>query len=524
MGALFSPSAAAMKGQPLLCIVLVMVLFLIGQPKIAAISAAALTLEVNPADPQASDAGTGMPTTPFRTIGAALAWAQAHDRPTEIYIHGGIYREALGTIRHRQTPLRLLAKAGDRVILRGSQRWSDWQVVSSTPNFTIYRHPWTLAWGFSGNPWTAFHIELPPVAQRGELVWWQDTPLRQRLSFLELQGNDFYVDDPEQQLYVALPAGVSPSELEVAVHREALRILDSGLISLVGLRFEHYGGTFTQAVRIERSHDIEVKDCTFWANNWGGLESHRSDRLRVERTQFLQNGWRGMAGVHLRGFTVQQVLVHGNNWRGGWAGFYDWDAGEKYFHLRGAVFDRYRAIGNQAAGLWLDTDNQNVEIRRSQFVGNAVVGLFLEAGTGPVTIEDSLIAYNYSIAPNYLQTPGIFGWAAAHVTLRRNWIWENQGAQIGVRDPSPRTVTLPETGEEVTITSQDWHLEGNWIGSHQELLLTTLKGEAFLQTLRLEDNHWWTDAPYPFRLEGENVTWLQWQERYGHPSDRWLLP
>ncbi|QSF50094.1 MULTISPECIES: right-handed parallel beta-helix repeat-containing protein [unclassified Thermosynechococcus] len=508
-----------MKWPHALLILLVIVLCLMGQPRIAAIPASPLTLEVNPADPQASDA-----VTPFRTIAAALAWAQAHDRPTDIYIHGGIYREALGTIHHRQMPLRLVAQAGERVIVRGSQQWSDWQEVSSTPRFTIYRHPWTLAWGFSGNPWTNYGIELPLVAQRGELVWWRDTPLRQRLSFRELQGDDFYVDDTEQQLYVALSVGISPSELEVAVHREALRILDSGFISLVGLRFEHYGGTFSQAVRIERSHDIEVKDCTFWGNNWGGLESHQSDRLRVERTQFLQNGWRGMAGVHLRDFTVQQVLVQGNNWRGAWAGFYDWDAGDKYFHLRRAVFDRYRAIENQAAGLWLDTDNQNVEIRRSQFLGNAVVGLFLEASTGPVTIEDSLIAYNYSIAPNYLQTPGIFGWAVAHVTLRHNWIWENQGAQIGVRDPSPRTVTLPETGEEVTMTSQDWYLEGNWIGSRQEQLLTTLKGEPFLQTLKLQDNHWWSEAAYPFRLEGENLTWSQWQEQYGNASDRWLIP
>ncbi len=521
-----------MKWQHALLIVLVIVLCLMGQPRIAAIPASPVILEVNPADPQASDAGEGIPTTPFRTISAALAWAEAHDRPTDIYIHGGIYREALGTIRHRQTPLRLVAKMGDRpkgalrdrVILRGSQQWSDWQAVSTTPTFTLYRHPWTLGWGFSGNPWTAFDIELPLVAQRGELVWWQDTPLRQRLSLVELQGNDFYVDDAQQHLYVALPAGISPSELEVAVHREALRILDSGFISLVGLRFEHYGGTFTQAVRIERSHEIEIKDCTFWGNNWGGLESHQSDRLRVERTQFLQNGWRGMAGVHLQDFTVQQVLVQGNNWRGAWAGFYDWDAGDKYFHLRRAVFDRYRAIENQAAGLWLDTDNQDVVIRRSQLVGNAVVGLFLEAGTGPITVEDSLIAYNYSVAPNYLQTPGIFGWAAAHVTLRHNWIWENQGAQIGVRDPSPRTVTLPETGEEVTITSQDWHLEGNWIGSRQERLLTTLKGEPFLQTLTLQDNHWWSEAPYPFRLEGQNLTWPQWQERYGNAGDRWLTP
>lgn len=281
-----------MKWPHALLILLVIVLCLMGQPRIAAIPASPLTLEVNPADPQASDA-----VTPFRTIAAALAWAQAHDRPTDIYIHGGIYREALGTIHHRQMPLRLVAQAGERVIVRGSQQWSDWQEVSSTPRFTIYRHPWTLAWGFSGNPWTNYGIELPLVAQRGELVWWRDTPLRQRLSFRELQGDDFYVDDTEQQLYVALSVGISPSELEVAVHREALRILDSGFISLVVYALSTMAAHLAKRCALNAAMTLRLKTVLF-----GAIIGAASKVIRAIACGWNEHSFCKMAGGAWRGF------------------------------------------------------------------------------------------------------------------------------------------------------------------------------------------------------------------------------
>ncbi len=482
-----------------------------------------LRLEVNSHHPAALDGQRHPVAAPFQTIRAALDWVQAHpDRPVEIYIRNGIYREALGTLANHRTPLRLVAEEPDRVILRGSIQWHDWQWLRNEHGLQHYRHPWPHRWGFSGNPWTAYGIELPTLAQRGEMVWRGETPLQQRLALTDLQGNDFYVDEAAGFLYVALPTGGDPTELEVTVEREALRLDNSAHITLEGLRFEHYGGTFSQALRLEGTQDITVRHCTFWGNNWGGLEMHNGDRLRIEHSRFLKNGWRGMAGVNLRDLTVKDVLVKGNNWRGGWVDFYDWDAGEKYFHLRRATFEGYRAIANQAAGLWLDTDNQQVQIRHAQLIGNAVVGLFIEAGTGPVTVEHSLIAYNYTIAPNYLQTPGIFGWAAANVTLRNNWIWENAGAQIGVRDPQPRTITPPETGEPLTVVSRDWRLEHNVIGAQNQLLLTTLRGEAFLATLTLGHNQWWSDRPQPFLLEGTPLNWTAWQDCYGDASDRFI--
>ncbi|MCH9056546.1 right-handed parallel beta-helix repeat-containing protein [Synechococcus sp. PCC 6716] len=480
-----------------------------------------LRLEVNPRHPTANDGSLHTAAQPFGTITAALVWAHNHgDRPVEIYIHNGTYREALGTLENHRTPLRLVAQTPDRVRLRGSMQWPDWQWVSTNGAIQVYRHPWQQRWGAAGNPWTAYNIQLPALAQRGEMVWLAGAPLRQRLALAELMGHDFYVDEAQGVVYVALPEGVDPAVLEVAIHREALRLLNSAHIALVGLRFEHYGGAFSQALRIEGSQDIEVHNCTFWGNNWGGLEMHNSDRIHIRQSRFLENGWRGMAAGGIRDLAVHDVLVSGNNWRGGWAGFYDWDAGEKYFHLRRATFDRYRAIANQAAGLWLDTDNQAVAIRRSQLIGNAVVGLFIEAGTGPVTVENSVIAYNYAVAPNYLQTPGVFGWAAQAVTLRNNWIIENEGAQIGVRDPYPRRITLPDTGESVTITSKDWRLENNYIGAQQQLLLTTLRGHPFLETLTLGHNQWWSDRPQPFHLEGTPLSWQAWQQQYGSASDR----
>ncbi|XFA72944.1 right-handed parallel beta-helix repeat-containing protein [Thermosynechococcaceae cyanobacterium Okahandja] len=482
---------------------------------------APVRLEVNPHHAAATDRQGQTVSHPFQTIRAALAWAEQHgDRPIEIYIHNGIYREALGTLENYRRPLRLLAETRDRVILRGSRQWLDWEWLRQQDTLQYYRHPWPHRWGTAGNPWTSYGIELPSLAQRGEMVWLAERPLRQRLALDDLKGHDFYVDEAEGLIYVALPEGVDPADLEVSVHREALRLRNSAHIALEGLRFEHYGGAFSQALRLEGSEAIQVRHCTFWGNNWGGLEMHNNSRVQIRHSRFLDNGWRGIAAVNLRDLVVEDVLVQGNNWRGAWVGFYDWDAGEKYFHLRQATFERYRAIANQAAGLWLDTDNQGVHIRHAQLIGNAVVGLFIEAGTGPVTVENSVIAYNYTVAPNYLQTPGVFGWAAANVTLRHNWILENAGPQIGVRDPQPRTITPPDTGRTLTVISKDWRLEHNYIGAHDQLLLTTLQGQPFLESLMLGHNQWWSDRPQPFLLDGTSLSWQAWQEHYGHPSDR----
>ena len=222
---------------------------------------------------------------------------------------------------------------------------------------------------------------------------------------------------------------------------------------------------------------------------------------------------RGMGGAFISDLTVNNVESKGNNWRGHLTGYYDWDAGEKYFYLRRATFTNYRAINNYAAGLWLDSDYQDIVIDQCELIGNAVTGLFIEAGPGPITVKHSIIAQNYQIAPNYLQTPGLFGWAAENVTLTNNLIAGNFGAQIGVRDLYVRSIEIPETKTTKTFMSQNWHLKNNWIMATQaqESLVTTLNAQPWLNTLQSQANRWFSLQARPFWIQAESLSFAQWQ-------------
>lgn len=468
---------------------------------------------------------------PFERIQDALDYAQAHpDIPQEIRLGPGVYRESLslrGQADREMAPLTLRAIAPGSVTLSGSQAWRDWQQEATLTKSVLYSHPWPYDWGVSGNPWEEFDIDFPEIVQRGEMAWQDTERVRQYLSFADLSQatseTGFFVDEESDRLYVRLPQAldIKAALLEVTTQNRGVVMDHIQNVTLDGLIFEHYGGTFTAALAISHGQNIQIRNCIFANNNWAGLSVHRSQQVQIDHSQFHDNGLRGLGGWRIDDLTVQDVETRANNWRGAWGEFYDWDAGEKFFYLRRAHFNRYRAIANQATGLWLDTDNREVLVEHSQLVGNAVAGLFLEAGQGPITIQRCLIAQNYQIAPNYLQTPGVFGWAAQNVTLKNNLIINNDFAQVGVRDLSDRQITIPETGESQTLISKDWHLENNWIISSQtnQFLLITLNASAFLETLQEKNNYWLSPSDLPVRINDQSLTLQAWRDQVSGDTD-----
>lgn len=467
----------------------------------------------------------------FVRLQDALDYAQAQgDRPQEIRLGPGTYRESLslrGQPNREMAPLTIKAMTPGTVILSGAEEWQHWQREQTQPTAILYSHDWPYDWGVSGNPWTEFDIELAEIVQRGEMVWQAGRRVQQYLSLEALnQGTTemgFYIDEGGDRLYLRLPLGLDPAtaNLDVTTQNQGMVIEHRQNVTLEGLRFEHYGGTFTAALAIRNSQNIQIQNCRFANNNWAGLSMSRSQQMQISQSQFRHNGLRGLGGWRLEDLTVKDVETRENNWRGAWGNFYDWDAGEKFFYLRRAHFDRYRAIANQATGLWLDTDNRDVLIENSQLNDNQVGGLFLEAGMGPITVQNCIIANNHQVAPNYLQTPGVFGWAAQNVTLKNNLIMDNDFAQVGVRDLSDRQITVPETGESQTLVSQDWHLENNWILSTQgnSFLLITLNAQPFLNTLQAQNNYWLSPGDRPIRIQDQSLTLSEWQNQvFGNNS------
>ncbi|RRJ95440.1 right-handed parallel beta-helix repeat-containing protein [Opitutaceae bacterium TAV4] len=141
------------------------------------------------ADPGASDvasattAASGVGTTgnPFRTIGAAAAFAQPGDT---VYVHPGIYREHIAPERGgtANAPITYEAAPGHQVFVRGSEIWTpDWSPVADAPDGVysarlddalfaapgITRNPYRSLVRSSSKPYDA---PARPIADFGELT------------------------------------------------------------------------------------------------------------------------------------------------------------------------------------------------------------------------------------------------------------------------------------------------------------------------------------------------------------------
>lgn len=454
------------------------------------------------------------------------AAAQHQGQEVQLEFAPGIYRQT-ATLQsqpnpalHELPPVTLTAAQPGTVIFSGADVWDDWQLTETQG---VYQHPWPFQWGFSGNPWERYDIDLPLLMQRGELAWINQNRLQPVLTRPELQPGTFQADEATKSIYLSPVDKLdwSTATVEISTRRNGLTLDQAENIILRNFKFEKYGGTFTGAVTIGRSRNITVDHCQFYENNWTGLNINESQGITVTHVISAENGMRGLGGAFISDLTVENVESRGNNWRGHLTGYYDWDAGEKYFYLRRATFTNYRAINNYSAGLWFDSDYQNIMVDNSQFTGNAVTGVFIEAGPGPIIVKNSIITNNYSIAPNYLQTPGLFGWAAENVTLENNIIAGNLGAQIGVRDLYVRDVEIPETQTTETFVSRNWHLRNNWLMATQaqEFLISTLNAEPFLTTIQSQGNHWFSSQEKPFRIQGKTLTFLEWQEQTQQDQD-----
>jgi hypothetical protein len=122
----------------------------------------------------------------------------------------------------------------------------------------------------------------------------------------------------------------------------------------------------------------------------GGLSKY----IMLRNVRANHNGYgNGSAqGSYLR---LENIETSYNNWRGDWGGFYGWDvAGIKMLDTHHAVIKGYRSVGNKCAGFWLDWNNSDIQIDNAFWAHNKGSGVFFEISQGPITMRDSVIAFN----------------------------------------------------------------------------------------------------------------------------------
>jgi trimeric autotransporter adhesin len=421
----------------------------------------ATSVSVDTANPSASDAGPGTATTPFKTIQRAIDVAEAnnaHGVATTINVQPGVYREELEFEPQAQTtaaPIVLQGPPTDDAIVSAADVWTGWTSTAGG----LYSHQWPYQWGLAPIPSGWEDAGVTPIVQRHETLFVNGVLLREVLSMADLQASSdgaFFVSEPDQTVYIKPSPGVDMSTalVEVGVRPRVLLGDSQNNLTVRNLQFRGATTAFAPAGILVNPHNVVLDQDTFSWNNWTGLEVDGGVNVTVSNSHFNHNGAMGLSGQKNQNLTLDNDENSYNNWRGAWGGMTLWENGMKLSSSDGLVIDNYVAIGNQAPGLWLDTDNRNVTIENSTLENNDVDGVLLEANQGPITVQNNTICGN--------GRAGIFDGRSNNVSVTGNRSFDNSSAQLVFSGaPLSRSVTNWETGVTTVVQSQGWTVRGN---------------------------------------------------------------
>lgn len=492
-------------------------------------NAVSQTIYVNPSLDGASDNNPGTELLPVKTLQGAAKILNNNIKQnlgTKVIIYPGVYRESIQTRildGQENAPIIFEAKEPGSVIISGSDIWKDWQQYPQNKN--IYTHSWPYNGGVGDNPWPD-NVEIAEISRRKEIVFINGKLLRQRLSLEELTPGSFYISEEQDAVFIypEPETNLETSQIEVGTRNRIFLTRGVNNLVLRGLKFQHTNDYRQGTVLISQGKNILIENCEFLWNNSDGLTIAQSENITVRKVTANHNGIRGMSGNRIKNAYYEDVENSYNNWRGDWGGFYGWDSGQKFLFTRNLTFRRYKAVGNMAAGLWLDSDNSNVWIDEAEICDNFHTGLYIEA-SHHILVTNSKICHNHANPESSYHHPGIFGTTSSHVTLENNVICGNDRSQIKVqvvKSQGGRVVLNWETGEQYKLTSRDWILRNNTIvgeKADQMLIYTQPNSEGFTDNLFSEGNIWYNpENKEVFKIsdrQRDREDFVKWQELTG---------
>jgi hypothetical protein len=499
-------------------------------------TATTTVIYVNQSDAHADDSNPGTPSLPLETISGALELAANYNDhysvPVRVIIRPGIYRESLratGEDGVSSAPLTLQG-AGDGVIVSGSDVWTGW--VSSGGG--IYTHPWPFDWGLaSADDWPEHivsYLDANPIIRRREMVFVEGAPLLQVMSLEEMETseNSFFVSEGEDQLSIHVPSDmdIASTLVEVAVRPSLLLVGSRQNVSIQNITFQHAANGVDEgaAVVIANSANVTMIDSRVIWNNGTGLGLFEAAGISIRDTVANHNGIGGFTGFRIDGLRVLDSEASYNGWRASResdtsnldrpidTSFVDFAAGQKFFGLRHASFQGYRAVNNDAGGLWLDYDNSDVRIQDAVLSGNLTHGVMVEASQGPVWVLRSQICGNET---------GILLNSSSDVRVFGSVLEGNRLGQLVVFG-GPRVVVEHDTGDQITVQTENGVVRGNRISVDEGQLAvsTYLEGDlwsTFIGTLNSGNNLYSSPKSREiFQLPGDrDVTLEEWKTETG---------
>jgi len=422
----------------------------------------AATYQVAQQNSKANDDAAGTAQQPWKTITKA---AQKVGSGDIVVIHGGVYREEVliknnGTA---QAPIRFEAAPGERVLVTGADRITDWRKADDT------RPIYGVAWPYRFIGWnrsmTHPDDEYHSIIGRCEQVVAEGYLLHQATAAAQMGPGTFFPDVDHQKLLVwdAGSRDLNDVYIEASVRQQVLRV-DGDYVQVRGLRFR-YAANMAQhgAILLAGSHDT-LEDCIVEEMNASGAGFVGPDAV-VRRCVFRDNGQLGFGGTHAHRLLFTECLVENNNTKAFSRG---WEAGgDKLVLSRDAVIEKSRFLRNRGSGIWFDIGNENCTVRQCLIADNEDAGIFDEISYG-MHAHDNVIVGN-----GFAETPGAWGAQAGicvssspNSVIERNIIVENrEGFDFREQDRTTQTI---DGGAERSVWNHDELIGHNMIGLNRD--------------------------------------------------------
>jgi len=483
-----------------------------------------------------SDSHSGTSSSPLKTIQAAVNKANYNNQKsigTKIIVGSGVYRETV-TVNRGSTgvPLTIQASTTGSAIIAGSDVLTGWTNVSGKA-YTYYRS-WNYNFGYCAVP-SGWPSGFPSIAKRTEMIFVNNVPYTQVLAESQLRAGTFFIDEGTNQILVKTPSTTSiwTATVEAAVRPETLQVNSRNNLVLRGLVFRHARSCINQSgADVNSSYNVLIDRVQANWNNWGGLAVNSSSHITVQNSIASHNG-----GVGFQGFRDQYTLFKYNesdfnNWRGSQAALYNWGmGGTKLMGMRSTTVQNHYSYGNQAQGLWFDTDNKNITVASATVAGNALSGMQLEANEGPIVVKNSHLCSS-GVGVTVLNNEKL--------TMQYNTFYNN-GSSTGQYDaeifiagrPGGHTIRDWQTGQYYDLFTSNTVLTGNnfvnAVGG-QNVFGTYLSGDdwsRFAYSLVASGNRWYDPTTsYSFKLPSNHVTnFSGWKSAVGTDyTSYWATP
>ena len=474
-----------------------------------------------------SDSHSGSSSSPLKTIQAAVNKANTNNQKkigTKIIVESGVYRESV-TVNPvyggSTVPLTIQASATGGAVIAGSDVLTGWNPVSGHP-YTYY-HSWDYNFGYCPVP-SGWPANFPFIAQRTEMIFVNGIAYSQVMSESQLRAGTFFVDESTNQILVTLPSSTSiySATVEAAVRNSTITVNSRTNVVLRGLVLRHGRTCINQsAANINGSSELLLDRIQANWNSWGGLAVSSSQHVTVQNSIASHNG-----GVGFQGFEDQYTLLSYdetdfNNWRGAQGALYNWGmGGTKLMQMRNTTVQDHYSYGNQAQGLWFDTDNKDVTVNNATVAGSIMSALQLEANEGPITIQNSHLCTSLAGATLLNQEK---------LTMKSTAFYDNGGfgqypGEIFIAGRAGGHVIRDwQTGQSYNLFTTGTVLTGNDFedaSSGQHVFGTYLSGSDwadFANSLDASGNRWFDPTTaYSFMLPSAHlVNFSGWKSAVG---------